>query len=512
VPQTSLLIRNGLVVTSSTEARPADIYIEDGAIMRVEAGLASALSASAGERPIADRVIDAHGRLVVPGFVTSHYHSHDVLLRGSFEPMPLEAWFMVGVPANYPKRSREEIKARAMLGALECLRGGITTLQDMSTVFPFDEDHVAAILEAYDEIGIRAVFALQVADTPGQKGIPYWEEVVPAELQKLLTGSVRPIGVRQQIQDIVESQIAKWRGKHTRITWGLGPATPENCSDEFLERMAGLAQSLECRVYTHVYESKSMALNARRHYAAFGGSLIRYIEKIGLLNSRLTMAHCVWLQPEEIERIAQAGAHVALNPVSNLKTKSGVAPIREFLEAGVPVGLGTDNCSCSDAQNMFQSMKMFCLLAAASHGSEGRPTAADAVRAATEGSAAAVGLGGSVGRIAPGFRADLTLINLSDPAMQPLNDPIRQLVYSECGRAVETVIVDGAVVIDNGRSAKIDEQALFETVARLMPGLRRDLGAVLERNREITPYLRKAHQLTLREDVGINRFIATPGL
>lgn len=499
-------------MTSPTEARIADILVQGGMIMKVEAGLASALGASETGRPVADRIIEAGGRMVVPGFVTSHYHSHDVLLRGSFEPMPLEAWFMVGVPGNYPKRSREEVKARAMLGALECLRGGITTVQDLSTVFPFDEDHVAAILEAYDEIGIRSVFALQVADTPGQKGIPFWEEVVPTSMQKSLTGSVQPIGARQQILDTIESQIAKWRGKHKRITWGLGPATPENCSTEFLERIAGLAQSLDCRVFTHVYESKSMALNARRHYASFGGSLIRYMEKIGLLNSRLTMAHCVWLLPEEIERVALAGAHVALNPVSNLKSKSGVAPIREFLEAGIPVALGTDNCSCSDAQNMFQSMKMFCLLAAASHGSEGRPAAADAVRAATEGSAAAVGLGGSVGRIAPGFRADFTLLDLSDPALQPLNDPIRQLVYSECGRAVKTVIVDGDVVIDHGRSVKIDEQALFETVARLMPGLRRDLGAVLERNREITPYLRKAHQLTLREDVGINRLIATPAL
>ena len=112
-----LLIRNGLVVESPTQVRRADILVEDGIIKSVGAAAAAA-----------DRVIDASGRMVLPGFVTSHYHSHDVLLRGSFEPMPLEAWFMVAVPANYPKRSRAEIKARALLGALECLRGGITTV------------------------------------------------------------------------------------------------------------------------------------------------------------------------------------------------------------------------------------------------------------------------------------------------------------------------------------------------------------------------------------------------
>ena len=121
-----------------------------------------------------------------------------------------------------------------------------------------------------------------------------------------------------------------------------------------------------------------------------------------------------------------------------------------------------------------------------------------------------MGLAGSIGRIAPGFKADLTLLRLSDPAWQPLNDPIRQLVYGECGRGVETVIVDGEVLIDQGRSCRIDEEALFDTVARLMPGLRSDLAKVQERNRAIAPYLRKAHELTLREDVGINRFIASP--
>jgi guanine deaminase len=494
----SLLIRNGLVVESPTQVRRADILVEDGIIKSVGAGPAAA-----------ERVVDAAGRMVLPGFASAHYHSHDVLLRGSFEPMPLEGWFMVAVPANYPKRSRAEIKARAMLGALECLHGGITTVQDMATLYPFDEDHVAATLEAYDEIGIRAVLALQVADTPGAKGIPFWEQVVPAELHKSLTGSVKPIASGAQILEIVERQIHLWRGKHARITWGLGPATPENCSTEFLQGIASLAKRLDCRVFTHVYESKSMALNARTHYAKHGGSLIRYLDEVGLLNERLTMAHGVWLQRDEIERVAAAHAHVVLNPLSNLKSKSGVAPIREYLEAGVAVGLGTDNCSCSDAQNMFQSMKMFCLLAAASHGSEGRPTAADALHAATHGSAAALGLAGSIGRIAPGFKADLTLLNLSDPALQPLNDPIRQLVYSESGRGVETVIVDGEVVIDQGRSCRIDEEALFETVARLMPGLRSDLAKVQERNRAIAPYLRKAHELTLREDVGINRFIAS---
>lgn len=504
----SMLVRDGLVLVSPTETRHADILVEDGRIAAVESGLAERLAATNGERPLADRVVDARGYLVIPGLISAHYHSHDVLLRGSFEPMPLEAWYLAALPPNYPRRSREEVKARALLGAVECLRGGITTIQDLCTLHPYDPDHVAAMLEAYDEAGIRAVFALQVADTPGQKGVPFWEEVFPTAMHDALTASVKPVGESQRILGMVEEELLRWRGRHARISWGVGPATPENCSTGFLQGLAGLAEHHDTRIFTHVCESKSMALNARRHYARWGGSLIRYMEEIGLLGPRLTMAHCVWLLQEEIERIAASGACVASNPVSNLKTKSGVAPIREFLEAGVRVGLGTDNCSCSDAQNMFQSMKMFCLLAAASHPHAGPPSAADALHAATEGSAAALGLGGITGRIAPGLRADFALIDLADPSLQPLNDPIRQLVYSECGRAVRTVIVDGELVIENGRATRIDERALYDTVGRLMPALRRDLAAILERNRGLAPYLRRAHELTMAEDVGIDRFIA----
>jgi len=498
----SLLIRNALIIDPDTHPVRGNILVSGAEITKVGP------DAGEGSRP--DRIIDARGGVAVPGFVSAHYHSHDVLLRGSFEPLPLEGWYMVAVPPNYPKRSREEIKARAMLGALECLRGGITTIQDMATVYPFDEDHVAAMLEAYEEVGIRVVLALQVADVPGQKGVPFWEEVIPKELHNSLTASVKPIGSASSIIELLRGQLARWQGRSERVTWGLGPATPENCSTDFLEKIAALSAETHCRVFTHVYESKSMALNARRHYGDFGGSLIRYMESVGLLNDRLTMAHCVWLTQDEIERVARAGTSISVNPVSNLKTKSGVAPIREMIEAGVRIALGTDNCSCSDAQNMFQSMKLFCLLTAASHGGDGPPAAADALRAATQGSAVAVGLGGKVGRIAEGFKADFSILDPYDPALQPMNDPVRQVVYSEGGRAVRHVVVHGEVVVHDGKSTRIDEVAFAEEVERLMPTLRSDLAAILQRNRIYAPYLRKAHDLTLREDIGLNRFIATP--
>ena len=117
----------------------------------------------------------------MPGFVNAHYHSHDVLLKGCFETIPLELWLLSALPPSYPKRSTAEIRARTLLGALECLRSGMTTVQDLCTIYPFDEEHLEAILQAYEDIGIRCVFALQFADMVGAKSVPFWEEVVPPE-------------------------------------------------------------------------------------------------------------------------------------------------------------------------------------------------------------------------------------------------------------------------------------------------------------------------------------------
>jgi guanine deaminase len=444
--------------------------------------------------------------LAIPGLVSAHYHSHDTLLKGCFAPMPLEGWFMHAVPPNYPKRSREEIRARVLVGALEALKAGMTTLQDMATVHPFDPAEVDTILAAYDEIGIRCVFALQLADAPGSRGVPFWDEVMPAGLRGEATLSVKRAGDAKQLLARVEGEWQRHRDRHPRITWGLGPATPENCSDAFLEGLAGLSARGNLPVFSHVYESKGNAVTARRAYGADGGSIIRHLKRVGLLGPRFTVAHGVWLTQEEIDLMAADGARIALNPVCNLKSKSGVAPIGAYLKSGMQVGLGTDNSSCSDAQNLFTAMKLFALLSAAGSRGTAHPGSEDALRAATLGSASVIGLGDQVGRIEPGRKADITLLDLTDPAFMPLNDATRQLVYSECARAVRHVVVDGKVVLRDGRCATVDEQALFEEIEGLLPRLAEEVGAVRTKASRYLPYVEEAYRKVLAADVGLDRY------
>ena len=202
---------------------------------------------------------------------------------------------------------------------------------------------------------------------------------------------------------------------------------------------------------------KRQTAKARTIYAEKGGSMIRFLDDAGLLQPRTTLAHCVWLAPSEMGLLAERGVSVAHNPISNMKLKSGVAPMRAIGDAGVNIALGCDNSSCGDCQNMFQAMKAYCLLAAVSDPQPTGVRAADAVHAATLGGARAVGLEGVVGAIRPGLKADLVLIDLRDPAFMPFNSATRQLVFSESGRGVETTIVDGRIVMRDRRMVTVDE-------------------------------------------------------
>ena len=137
-------------------------------------------------------VVDARDHLVLPGFVNAHYHSHDVLAKGTLEEVPLEIWRLYALPPQYPPRSAEEVYARTLLGALECLRSGMTTIQDMLTLYPYEERHMDAVMRAYDEVGIRVVFALQYADRKGIETIPFWKDTFPPELHPLLSTAAEP--------------------------------------------------------------------------------------------------------------------------------------------------------------------------------------------------------------------------------------------------------------------------------------------------------------------------------
>jgi 5-methylthioadenosine/S-adenosylhomocysteine deaminase len=496
---TTLIIRCGRAILPDADWHApgtVDIAIAGDTI----AGVAASFAVVAGQ-PIEE--LDARGHLVLPGFINAHYHSHDVLAKGTLEEVPLEAWRLYALPPQYPPRSVEEIRARTLLGALECLRSGMTTIQDMLTLYPFEDRHLDAVMQAYEQIGIRVVFSLQYADRKGLETIPFWKDIFPKELHPLLSTAAEP---ERQLDLLGHFEATCLKAPpRPRVHWALGPSAPERCSGALMARTMEFARRYDLPVYSHIYESRGMALQARLTLPEHDGSLIKRLAAEGALDPRLNLAHSVWLARDEINLLAQSGTGVVLNPQGNLKMKCGIAPIRALQDAGVRIGLGCDNCSCSDAQNMFMAMKLFALLAAVSDAIPGPPQAAAALRAATEAGAAGARLGHAIGRIAVGHKADLTLIDMNDPSWSPCNSAVRQLVHVEAGRGVRHVLVDGKVVVRDRRLTTMDEDEIYDAVAAVMPGFRKDFAAISERVKRLQPWLDQAHAKFVATEMEFDR-------
>ena len=470
----------------------ADILIEAGRIIAVGKDLPS---------DTAEDVIDAAGQLVIPGLINAHYHSHDTLCRGLFEELPLEVWLLYTLPMGR-NRSKEEVRARTLVGAVESLRAGITTVQDMLNLTPMNEAYTEVVLSAYRDAGIRVVFSPMVADIPSVAMVRGGTQL-PADVQELLGTTTPP--EKDQL-DYLEAEITRSRSLST-LHWAVAPFAPQRCTLAMLEACGALARKHELPIYTHVYETKAQRLMARDQFAKYDGSMIGYLDAAGLVGPKLNIVHGVWTTRREMKRLAEADAGIVLNHLSNMKLKSGIAPVKDLIDSGMRIGLGCDNCSGSDVQSLFQAMKTFCLFAAVSEPEPGPPLAHQALRHATIGNARTAGLERELGAIRPGYRADLVLIDLKDLAYLPFNSAARQLVYSETGRGVVTVIVEGRVVVKERRLTTIDEDALRREVESLMRHFIADYDAVLESRKRALPHLLEAHRAVWGEEVGMNRFI-----
>ncbi len=450
-------------------------------------------------------VIDAAGKLVVPGFVNAHYHSHDVMAKGMFEEMPFDIWAVHTNPVSFGRRSHEEVRLRTLIGAAESLRNGITTIQDFLTVVPPDDAYVDTVLSAYQEAGIRVVFAIAARDRAALDIAPFIPKDLPEPIRQRLAGQDR--SARAEL-DFVSGQIRRLgKAPAARQTWALAPSAPQRCSPELLEGIAAISREHGLPVFTHVYETRIQAAAARQMDPDTSVSLLDVLARAGLLNDRLNVVHGVWLSPRNIAQIAEAGARVVHNPISNLKLKSGVAPILDLYRAGIDIALGCDNYSCAETQNIFTAMRMLCLLPAVTDPEPGPINAGFALKSATLSGARAVGLGGKVGALKPGMAADLMILDLNELAFVPFNSAARQIVFAKSGRAVETVFVDGRPVVRGGKLVTVDEVKLAAEAAELAPAFRRDAAALAARNADLTAPLLDANRAAWKVPLGFERYI-----
>lgn len=490
------LIKGGRIYDHDGDVhQPAtgDILIAGGRIERVAPNI---------EPPSGTEIVDAAGKLVVPGFVNAHYHSHDLLLKGMFEELPFDVWAIHTNAASYGRRSLGEIRIRTLIGAAEMLRNGITTVQDFLTVYPADDAIVDTVLSAYAEAGIRVVLGLAARDRAALDIAPLLARSLPETIRQRLIGTSRPADEELKF---VSGQIERL-GLQPRplTTWALAPSAPQRCSPELMAGLAELSKKHGLPVFTHVYETRPQAAAAR----VTATSLLDVLAEAGLMNERLNLVHGVWLTADDIAMLAKAKARVIHNPISNLKLKSGAAPILDLYRAGVGIALGCDNYSCAETQNIFIAMRMLCLLPAITSAEPHPVTAAYALKAGTLAGAEACRI--DAGALKPGKLADLMILDLNEPAFVPLNSAARQIVFAEAGRAVETVFVGGRPVVRGGKLVTVDEAMLAAEAEKIAPGFRRESQELAKRSADLIAPLLDGARAAWKVKTGLTRYVGNP--
>ena len=442
------IIRGGLVLDAAGGAAAKDILIQDGLILAIDTpGFSVSDDAE---------VLSAADRMLIPGLVNAHTHSHGALNRGAVDDKVSLEMFLTGAGSSTRSRGIDDKYLSAALSAAEMIRKGCTACFDLTVEFPGPtREGISAVARAYRDSGMRAVVAPMIADRTIYQALPGLLEALPDELRAHYA-SLRAAPIEDTFAACAEI-LANWEFDRRFIRPALGPTIPLHCSDEFLIGCADLAREHGVALQTHLAESRAQGAIGQARY---GRSLVGHLDHIGFLSERLSAAHAIWLDDDDIARLASAGVKVAHNPSSNLRLGSGVAPVRQMLKGGVTVGIGTDASNTSDGQNMFEATRLASYLSRI----EGPATeqwisAQQAFHLATEGSANVLGFD-KIGRLAPGYEADIVFLRLDSPHFVPLRAPLLQMVFGENGASVDTVMIGGRVVFRDAKLLTLDESSL----------------------------------------------------
>ncbi len=414
---------------------------EQDAIVRGDLLIRDGLITSLGETgQTADIVIDAAGCAVLPGFVQTHIHLCQTLFRGAADDLPLLDWLKKRVWPMEAAHTAASIKASAELGVAELIKGGTTCALTMETVKHTDE-----VFKVVAESGFRATVGKCMMD----KG-----DDVPGALHEETEASIR------ESLALLES----WHGKaNGRIGYCFAPRFALSCTRELLSRVAQLAKERGVIVHTHASENKNECSLVK---GETGSRNVAYLDSLGLSGRHVVLAHCVHLDASEFETLANTRTHVAHCPSSNLKLGSGIAEIARMLDQGISVSLGADGAACNNRLDMFTEMRSMALLQKALHGPEVLP-ARQSLRIATIDGAKALGLEKKIGTLETGKRADVSVVNLNALHSTPYSsDPISALVYAAQTSDVQSVVIDGQVVMRDRELLTLDENSVVQNANR----------------------------------------------
>ncbi|SVC19082.1 uncharacterized protein METZ01_LOCUS271936, partial [marine metagenome] len=340
------VIRNGRLVDGRQfNGARFDILIEKDTIVEVVPPDSQA--------PENSTVIDAAGTLILPGLINAHTHGDVSLAKGLGDRWSLEL-LLNASPLTSEDFLLQDKSLAARLAAVEMVLYGCTACYDLFSDFPTPSlESLEAVGKAYTEVGMRVVIAPLMADRTFWQAVPGMIDALPRNLKQKIEKIVTQPG--DIAINAMRDAIVNWPYAQDPVYLGLAPTIPYHCDAAFFRSCRELADEFGVRIHSHIAESKLQAIAGQQ---LFGCSLTEYLDKLGIISSDFTAAHCVWLDTADIQRLADRGACVAHNPTSNLRLGTGVAKTREMLNAGINIGIGTDASTCSDALNMFEAMRM----------------------------------------------------------------------------------------------------------------------------------------------------------
>lgn len=376
-------------------------------------------------------VIDGHGKLLLPGFINTHGHPAMSLLRGYADELPLQAWLSEKIWPAEDTFTSADIRVGTQLAMLEMIETGTTTFTDM--YFAMDE-----VALAVQEAGMRAVLGR------GLVGLNSSNEQALQETRSL-------------VRDF-------HRSADGRITVMVSPHAPYTCPPAFMENVLALAGELQLPIQIHVAETAKEVADSLEMY---GVTPVRHLEQLGVFAHPTLAAHCVHVTAEDVAILQRYDVHVAHNPGSNLKLGSGVAPLAQFLQHGLTVGLGTDSAASNNKLDMWEELRLCALLHKGVQQDATLVTAATALSLVTTQGARALFLENGLGQLAAGNRADFQLIDITGPRYFPRHSLLAHVVYSSCATDVTDVFVDGKPLLRNREFVTLDRERILAQASKI---------------------------------------------
>ncbi len=415
----------------------SDGIIKEGIITVKHGRITHVGRRDAAARIEATKTIDGRGKIALPGLINCHTHLSMTLFRGIAEDQPLQTWLRETIWPLEAKLQPEDVYTGALLGCLEMLKTGTTTFVDMY----FHEDKVA---EAVEEAGLRAVLSQAVIET-GNKDMD----------ERIFRDSV----------DFVKRFKTRADGG---VIPRLGPHAVYSCSPELLKEVRRIATELKVGIHIHLAESLELARQIKTEH---GLSEVQLLEGLGFLDSDVLAAHCIHLSDQEMATLAKHGVKISYNPVANMKLAQGTPRIHDLLEAGLIVGFGSDGPASNNSLDLLQTVKIGALLQKQHYHDPTVLPASTGLRMATIDGARALGLEKSIGSLEVGKKADIILVDLEKPHLTPIHDPYASIVYSASGSDVDTVIIDGEVVMEDREVKTLDEAEILEKAKKTAQNL-----------------------------------------